>query len=241
MTIGPLAVTVDVDWACEGAIVETLDWMQERGIPVTVFSTHRSARVEAALSTTEVGLHPYFDPTSSHGRSIAEVVEHVRRLPHNLPAFRCHRYATSNEAQLAMYDAGMRLCSNVCTDLVVVPPFRTRVGLMECPIFLEDGGYLLQKHPLHIEDDLMGLLMSAGLKVLTIHPMHFAMNTPEFETMVRIKASTTREEWMGMTVSRLKRLRWEGRGVRDLLVDVLSCGAPTTTLGTVAQTVTRLA
>jgi hypothetical protein len=241
MTPGPLAVTVDIDWACEAAIAQTLDWMQKQGIRVTIFSTHHSARVEAALSTDEVGLHPFFDVASSHGRTIAEVVEHVRHLPHNLAAFRCHRYATSNEAQLAMYESGMRLSSNVCTDLAIVPPFRTRVGLLECPIFLEDGGYLLQKHPLYIEDGLSGLIMAAGLKVLTIHPMHFALNTPEFNFMVKIKRSASREDWMAMTASHLKRLQWGGRGIRDLIVDVLSCGMPTTTLGKMAQAVTRLA
>lgn len=241
MTAGPLAVTVDIDWACEAAIDQTLDWMQERGIRVTIFSTHDSARVRTALGTDEVGLHPYFDATSSHGQTIAEVVEHVRRLPHNLAAFRCHRYATSNEAQLAMYDSGMRLSSNVCTDLALVPPFRTRIGLLECPIFLEDGGYLLQKHPLRIEDGLSGLLMAAGLKVLTVHPMHFALNTPSFDFMATIKRSASREEWMAMTAPHIKHLQWGGRGIRDLIVDVLSCGVSTTTLGQVAQAGTRLA
>jgi hypothetical protein len=241
MKAGPIVVTVDIDWACEAAIALTLDWMQERGIRATIFSTHHSARVEEALSTDEVGLHPYFDVTSSHGRTIADVVAHVRRLPHNLAAFRCHRYATSNEAQLAMYDSGMRLSSNVCTDLAIVPPFRTRVGLLEFPIFLEDGGYLLQRHPLHVEDRLLGLLMAPGLKVLTIHPMHFALNTPEFDFMRTIKRSASREEWMAMTATHIQRLQWNGRGVRDLIVDVLSCGISTTTLGTVAQAETRLA
>lgn len=59
-----LIVTVDLDWAPEPAIEETLDFLQKREIVPTVFVTHRSPRVEASLFEIEVGLHPFF--TQSH-------------------------------------------------------------------------------------------------------------------------------------------------------------------------------
>ena len=62
-----LIVTVDLDWACEPAIEETLDFLKNENIVPTIFTTHRSAAVEACLDEFEVGLHPYFSPDSSQG------------------------------------------------------------------------------------------------------------------------------------------------------------------------------
>lgn len=73
MKAGPIVITVDLDWACEAAIVDVLDWLRATAIPTTVFITHRSAVVTDRLDELEVGLHPYFAPDSSHGDSLAAV------------------------------------------------------------------------------------------------------------------------------------------------------------------------
>lgn len=216
-----MIVTVDIDWACEPAIEETLDFLKKLQITPTVFTTHRSPRIEASLSELEVGLHPYFNTGSSHGSTIPEIVAHMMSLPHNLPAFRCHRYAQCNSSRQAMVEAGMLISSNICTDLEIVPCFKDRFGLLEVPIFLEDGGYLWRKHPLVMNLFLKEKMRKEGVKVITIHPMHFAINTPDFGYMYKIKQSVSRDEWNGMTQSTLDALRWKGRGIRDLLADVI--------------------
>jgi len=212
-----ITITIDLDWACEPAIEETLDFLEEQGIVPTIFITHRSCRVENVLDRLEVGLHPFFDPTSSHGSTTEEVVKNIMELPHNIPAFRCHRFAISNEAKQAMAEAGMLFSSNVCTDLEVVPPFRERCGLLEVPIFLEDGGYLSQNHPLDVHEKLL----KKGNKVILIHPMHFAINTPHFDYMRKIKSSLSRTQWRNLTQNDLKKLKWQRRGIRDLLAQLI--------------------
>jgi isopentenyl diphosphate isomerase/L-lactate dehydrogenase-like FMN-dependent dehydrogenase len=76
-----LVVTLDLDWACEPAIEETLDFLNNQHITPTVFITHPSPRVEASMDLLEVGLHPYFGPNSSHGTSVTEVVKYIMDLP----------------------------------------------------------------------------------------------------------------------------------------------------------------
>lgn len=225
-----LLVTVDIDWACESAIEDTLDFLMNQNIVPTVFVTHRSPRVEASLNEIEVGLHPYFDPSSSHGSSIPEVVEHVMNLPHNLPAFRCHRFAHCNSSLQAMVEAGMLISSNVCTDLEIVPPFKDRFGLLEIPIFLEDGGYLWRKRPLEVNQILREKMAGQGLKVMIIHPMHFAINTPDFDYMYKIKQLMSRKEWGGMTKKMVNDLRWKGRGIRDLVVELIQMAPQITSI-----------
>lgn len=216
-----IVVTIDTDWACEPAIEETLAFFKAQEIIPTVFTTHRSQAVEACLNEMDVGLHPYFDSTSSHGATLSEVVKHVVDLPHNLPAFRCHRFASCNRSRQAMAEVGMKISSNVCTDLEIVPPFKDRFGLLEVPIFLEDGGYLWRKHPLEMTPELKEKIEGVGSKVLLIHPMHFAINTPHFAYMDQIKQSTNRKDWNNMTQTTLNQLRWKGRGIRDLIIELL--------------------
>lgn len=231
-----LMITVDLDWSCEPAIEETLGFLRSQNISPTVFVTHRSLGVEAVMNEIEVGLHPYFDPNSSHGSTIPEVVNYVMDLPHNLPAFRCHRFAGCNSSRQAMAEAGMLISSNVCTDLEIVSPFKDRFGILEVPVFLEDGGYLWRKHSLEMSQTLMKAVLGEGIKVIIIHPMHFSLNTPHFAYMYDIKRSMSREEWKGMTKSALNKHRWRGRGIRDLLVQLLQIAPRTSFLGTLIAT-----
>ncbi len=226
-----LIVTIDLDWACEAAIEQTLDFLDTQNIKPTIFTTHNSQIVEKAIKNIEVGLHPYFSKDSSHGVTISEVVKYVIDLPHNLAAFRCHRFASCNTSKQAMAEAGMVLSSNVCTDLEVVAPFKDRFGFLEVPIFMEDGGYLWCNHPLEMTLELENKISAKGNKVILIHPMHFALNTPNFTYMYDIKQSTSRNQWNKMTGKQLDQLRWQGRGIRDLIIDILKSSSKFSSLG----------
>lgn len=236
---GPVAVTVDLDWASDAAVAGLLDHLRREDIPVTVFATHASPCVAARFKHLEVGLHPHFGAGSSHGATVEEVVRSVMALPHNLPAFRCHRFASSNEIREGLASAGMRISSNVCADLDAVPPYRDRTGLLELPVFFEDGGYLYRGHPLNVAAPLAPALERVGPKIVLLHPMHFAINTPSFGYMREIKRSTTREAWAAMSPATLEALRFRGRGIRDLILDFLDLirqrGLPFTTIGALAR------
>lgn len=212
-----LIVTIDLDWAPEPAIEETLDFFQEKGITPTIFATHRSPRVESSLSEIEVGLHPFFHPDSSHGKTIEEVVETVLNIPHNVPAFRCHRYATCNESNKLMVEAGMKIASNICTNLEIVSPFIDRLGLIQVPIYFEDGGYLWNGHPLVKTFQPPEEVIT----VMNIHPMHFVLNTPSFDYMVQIKRQLTREHWIQMSRQRITQLKHQGGGIRQVIVEFI--------------------
>lgn len=211
-----IILTIDLDWAPEAAVIETLDVLKE--FTPTVFTTHTSKAL--CQYSVDIGLHPYFDSASSHGSTIEETVNYITGLPHTLKAYRCHRFQTSNLIDEAMVKAGMVLSSNVCTDLEVIAPFKNRLGILEVPIFMEDGGYLLRNHSLRLDNTLKQKLLSPGIKVLLIHPMHFALNSPSFTYMRAIKDNLSREEWNQL--EDLKTLRSSKRGIRDLILDILS-------------------
>lgn len=234
-----LVITVDTDWAPEIAIEETIEFLLQNSICPTVFITHRSKYIEANMYQLEVGLHPYFAPDSSHGSTIDDVVQHITSLPHNFLGYRCHRFATCNSSAQAMVDAGMKISSNVCTDLDYIRPFKNRYGLIEIPIFLEDGGYLWRQHALTVSSHFKKLFLSEGTKIILIHPMHFAINTPHFDYMYQIKQSIHRNEWKNMTIKTLNQLRWKGLGIRDFLKELIQLSSQTCRLSKVYDSVSK--
>jgi hypothetical protein len=226
-----LIITIDLDWACEPAIEETLSFFLDRMIKPTLFITHHSKAVEHLFEKLEVGLHPFFGANSSHGTSITEVVNYVTSLPHNLKAFRSHRFGICNLSKQAMIDAGMRISSNVCTNLETISPFFDRNGLLEVPIFLEDGGYLWLKQSLQLNPNVTKALQELTPKVILIHPMHFVINTPCFDYMLDIKRRFPGEQWQNMDSGTLKNLRFVKRGIRDFITDILDLAPDTLTMG----------
>ena len=86
---------------------------------------------------------------------------------------------------------------------------------------MEDGGYLWRKHSLEMDSYLKEKILGEGTKVLLIHPMHFSLNTPDFSYMKQIKQSLSRKEWNEMSHKTLNDLRWKGRGIRNLLTEIL--------------------
>lgn len=232
-----MIVTIDVDWACEPAIEETLSFLEEKKITPTIFTTHNSAAIQSSINKIDVGLHPYFGINSSHGSTVKDVVKYVTDLPHNLSAFRCHRFAICNTSKQAMVEVGMLLSSNVCTDLEIITPFRDRSGLIEAPIFLEDGGYLWRKHPMKLDKNLESLVLCDKIKIISIHPMHFAINTPTFSYMYAIKQSVSRTEWQNMSRSTLSKLRWNKYGIRNLITELLALGSTRLSLRELINTI----
>ena len=214
-----IAITIDLDWASESAIDDTLQYFSGKKLPVTVFATHNSEVV--AKSGFDVGLHPFFGKNSSHGTDISDVVINILQVPHNLKVFRSHRFENSNETYQAMLENGFYASSNICTDLELLSPFYNRFQMLEVPIFLEDGGYLFNKHPLQLNDTLKDKLLSPGLKTIVIHPMHFNLNTPEWEFMVKIKEEFNREQWNSLLEKDLKKIRSYKQGIRNFMTELV--------------------
>lgn len=234
-----LIITIDLDWASEAAIEETLNFFENLNIKPMIFSTHNSVVVESRMAQLDIGLHPYFSDDSSHGKTIKEVTKNILEVPHNFKAFRCHRFRLCNESQQAMLNAGMLISSNVCTNMEVIKPFKNRFGLLEIPVFLEDGGYLWQKYPLEINKQLKNIFSLSGSKIIVIHPMHFVINTPNFDYMVKIKKSMSRDKWRNLSQDNLNKLRWEKRGIRDFLIDLINFVPNTITMRDLYQDVSK--
>ena len=210
-------LTIDLDWASEVVIQETLDWFHDNNIAVTVFATHESEVVMNRMSTLEVGLHPYFSHDSSQGSTPTETLESLSKITTNVPIYRSHRFLDSNQIRGHMKKLGMLASSNVCTDLDPVNPFTHRSGMTEIPISLEDGNYLERGYDLGNVQQIVNLISNSDIFVIAIHPMHFVLNTPHYQWMRDIKDSTSRNRWNNLTITEVNELRHTDLGISSFL------------------------
>jgi ubiquinone/menaquinone biosynthesis C-methylase UbiE len=179
------AFTTDLDWASEEAVGETFRLFHEFEVPLTPFVTHASAvvreRFEAADLHRLVGVHPNVQLQSSHGVNETEVLESATKLWPEARGFRCHGYYDSSHFCVAAKARGFAWDSNLA--LFVQPqlrPLEHFSGLVRFPSWWDDDTHLGKG----FAPDLSVLaehLLTPGLKVLSVHPVHVAGNTPSLD------------------------------------------------------------
>lgn len=218
--------TADIDWASEYSIEESLALFRGAGVPVTVFLTHRSEVLRRELESGNIraGIHPNFLAGSSQGRNFTEVLNTLFAILPDALGFRSHRYFEVNDVTDEMYRRGIRYSSNVCALFDRAEPFLRRSGIIEFPVFFEDGAYLYHNCGGGKVDDFAvfkPLFSEPGLKVINIHPMHLILNTPFFLYTREIKDRLSREEWNDIGPNEAERLRWTGPGVRGFVERIM--------------------
>lgn len=221
-----LCFTMDIDWASESAIRYAVSYFLDAGIPLTVFCTHKSEYLSGLIERGEIdaGIHPNFVRPSSQGETDDEIIKFCLDVVPGAKVFRCHRWFAVNDIYEKLYAEGFRYESNLCTLLDPARPFLHRSGMVSFPVFFEDGAYLYHKLSLDF-DAARPRFMSPGLKVINVHPMHFALNTPYFSYMRDIKNRVSREDWNRMPEKELESLRFPGQGIADFTRELVKFAA----------------
>lgn len=216
--------TMDVDWASDIVIEYAVQYFKERHIPITMFFTHRSPYIDNLVrgNIVHYGVHPNFIQPSSQGKDKKEVIEYcMSNFPH-AEVFRAHRWYADNDIYTELFQRGILYESNLCTMLDVVSPFLHRSGMLAFPVFLEDGAYLYHDMDL-IFSSSVKYFVQYGIKVINIHPMHLAINTPFFQYMRDIKDMLSREEWNDFTGESIDRYQnREKRGIADFISECVN-------------------
>lgn len=216
--LNAICFTIDIDWAPEYAIENIITFFMENHIPLTVFSTHKSPYLESIAKTSkiDIGIHPNFIFPSTQGSNQDAIISFCQKIHPNAESFRCHRWYSNNDIYDKLYSLGFKYESNVCTAFDLLPPFIHRSGLISFPTFFEDGAYLYHQLDLNFENTKF-LFDSRGLRIIDLHPMHFAINTPNFKYMRNIKDSLTPNEWNNLNCDNIKKLLYRGLGITDYI------------------------
>lgn len=219
-----LVFTLDVDWASEAALHISDGYFADAAVKATYFMTNPSDFLFArrADGAIDAGIHPNFLPGSSHGDTIPEVMDYCCKLLSEAVCFRSHRYFDVTDITHGLFDRGYRYDANVCTFLQKgVRPFRHESGLIRFPTYFEDGTYLYHRQSLAFDRAAEALFIQPGILVISVHPMHMVMNSPDLLYSRQVKDSVSREHWNAMDEATCAQVCHDGRGIRDFVLDLL--------------------
>lgn len=218
-----MAFSIDIDWASEACIEKILEFFLSRKIPLTVFCTHPSAAIDKYRHNplVELGIHPNFCPGSSQGASMDQVIDYCMNIVPEARCVRGHRWFSSNDMYDRLVERGFVFDSNESSMLDMVPPYIHRSGMLRIPVFFEDGGFLWNGAELNFEHNGRKYFDTAGLKVLDLHPIHFALNCPTQSFYRHVGDSIPRQEYTAMNEETVEKLEYKGQGMRNYLMDLV--------------------
>ena len=212
------AVTLDVDWASDAAISDTVDLIGSFGIVPICFVTHRSAAIDelAENGRIELGIHPNFLPGSSHGANPAEVFDFCLDLCPQPLAFRSHGFSDSSAIVLEARRRGLRFDSNLCLCFQPeILPIWHWAGMWRLPVFWEDDIHWRIGATWDLDEHIDAFL-TPGLKIINVHPFVQSLNIPD-QQFYDANAHSTRE----LTAAKLPERRHAGAGARTFLASLL--------------------
>lgn len=201
-------VSMDMDWAPDALIEDSVNLLNEHGVSATLFLTNPT-RVD--LTGHEIALHPNFDG--------ADLLSPVAKLLDCFPGAvgtRSHSLFFSYRLVEVYEKLGIRYQSNVIAyKQCRLHGFQISRHVAEIPIFFMDNIHLLME-PESAAFNVDGLaLAEPGLKVFDFHPIHVYLNTDNLDRYNAAKSSY-------QDPRQLMRFRnREGKGTRDLFVDLL--------------------
>lgn len=215
--------TADVDWVSDPVVEYTQLIFQRSGIIPTYFATHPSPCLDELVKTgrAECGIHPNFLEKSSHGKTFTEVCGYFDSFHQDYKkCFRSHRYFDVTDINILLKDRGFEFDSNLFTFLEKIPPYVHFSGLTRFPCCWEDGTHLRNDLSLKL-DRLRSFIDAPGLTVMSVHPLHMAINSPDFAYSRSLKDRISNAEMLGFSRTSIENTRHDGPGIATFFESVL--------------------
>ncbi len=189
---GSVFLTIDIDWACDEVLADTIDLVERADVCSTWFVTHETPLLERLRRNPkfELGIHPNFNKLlqgdGSNGRSVEEVFERVLEIVPEARAARSHSLMQSTPLHKLFAE---RKITHECNCFIPahadmdLRPWSLWKTLTIVPLFWEDDLSMMYdiKTPLH------NLVRKNGLKVFNFHPIHVFLNTESLERYERAR------------------------------------------------------
>jgi len=213
-----LCLTIDIDWAHDAVIADTLELLETLGAKATWFVTHATATLDEirAARGHELGLHPNFNPLlDGHSGRATDALDRLRSLAPEAQSVRSHSLARSSRLATLFVAAGLTHESNILLPPATgsnIAAWRDWSGLIEVPIRWEDDVRLLD--PSYGEP--ANHLGTLKLLVVDFHPIHLFLNTT---TLADYEAARVDAQRPSALLAR--RCPQGSGGSRDRLIELL--------------------
>lgn len=219
---GKRILSIDVDWAIDPVLEDTLDLIEEAGVKACIFVTHDTPILRRLRDNhnIELGLHPNFDPLirGVGETSAREIIVQASRLVPDAKVLRSHAMTTSGRWLELYSEVGVTHLSNyVMFGDRNVHPLRQVNGIIEAPVYFADDGALYQRARgdswFDVDPDLFS--PGGGLQVYNFHPIHLFLNCESLQRYTDSRA-------IAGDANALLQRRFSGEGARSWLMALLS-------------------
>lgn len=223
--LNKLFLTLDIDWANDDVLNDTIDLIERYDVPATWFATHQTPVLDRLRENPnfEVGIHPNFnfllEGRYNAGRSASEIVQRLMSIVPNSKTVRSHSMMQSSVILNIFKDVGLTHDANHFIPNhsgLELRPWTLWNGLCRVPYSWEDDIHILYEvngiQQLSTRD--IALSANLGLKVFDFHPIHVFLNTEDLDRYEKTRS-------LHQTPKELIHYRHKGYGTRNQLIELL--------------------
>lgn len=219
---GSVIIGLDVDWASDFILQDTLQLASDLGIRPTLFLTHESALIRKLFNDKqyEFGLHPNFEKLlggdSSNGVDANDVLQRLMDKFPEVDVVRSHSLTTSSRLKALFKSKNFFVESSFITHGTETkfPNFwKEWSGMFHVPITWEDDVWFTLEEG-EADGKASKILRFDMLNVLTFHPIHLYLNTTD---VAHYNAS---REFLDDPVELIKFRKNDEFGVRTIFTNI---------------------
>lgn len=215
-------LTIDIDWAHDDILQDTIQIIEKAGVSATWFVTHDTQLLGSlrANSRFELGIHPNFNfllqGDDRLGRTAEEVMDKILEVVLEAKSVRSHSMTQSSRLLDLFKEKGLTHdCNHFIPEQTKIPiiPWKHWNGLTRVCHYWEDDAACMYEQNTQVEE----LVRRDGLKVFDFHPIHIFLNT---ESMDRYE----RTRHLHQKPTELIKHRYEGEGTQTKLQKLFTAG-----------------
>lgn len=217
---GRIFLSFDLDWANDQTIGDTIDMVEEAGVPATWFVTHETPVLERLRGNPsfELGIHPNFVPLlrgdPANGADAEEVIDRLMAIVPEAKSVRSHSLVQSGRLLELFSRKGLTHESNVFIPEqsgTAIKPWIDFFDMVRVPYFWADDFYLQA----HSNAPLEELGSRSGVLGFGFHPIHVFLNCEMMDRYERARGDFRDPERLG------HHRNLGETGIRDFLKQVL--------------------
>lgn len=218
-----LFLTIDIDWAHDDVLADTIDLIEQADVYCTWFVTHSTPLLERLRANPkfELRIHPNFNWLLAgdfrNGVSTHEVVKRLLEIVPEARSVRSHSMTQSSLILDLFAEVGLTHDINYFIPTaaqMATKPWRLWQGMVRVPYHWEDDITCLYMDQQAAFPSIEETVNQNDFLVFDFHPIHIFLNT---ESLQRYEAAKA----MYHNPSRLAAYRNSGRGTRTWLSELL--------------------
>jgi len=221
--LNKIYLTIDIDWAHDTVLSDTIDLIEKAGVSATWFITHDTpliARLKE-IKNFELGIHPNFNfllqGDQRNGKTAEEVVINLLKIVPDAKSVRSHSMTQSSKLLDIFKKNGLTHDCNHFIPIdagIKLKPWILWNNMIRVPYFWEDDLACQYEQMGFDSHDIKNLILNPSLKVFDFHPIHVFLNTEHLD-----RYTSTRN--LHNSPAELIKYRYRGLGSRSKLEKLL--------------------